>query len=99
VHFGVDLIVRGKDLYPSTLAQLDLARILEKPQFSTSTFFHHELIKGPKQTKLSKSAGDTSIQFLRKEGKKLGDVFRILGKMIGKEDEIHSIQDFSRLIP
>ncbi len=98
IHFGVDLVVRGKDLYASTLAQLDLSRLLKQPHFSQTTFLHHDLLKGPNQTKLSKSAGDTSIHFLRKEGKKLEDIFRILGKMIRKEEEIYSFQDFSRLI-
>lgn len=99
LHFGVDLIVRGKDLYPSTLAQLDLARILEKPQFSESTFYHHDLLKGPNQVKLSKSAGDLSVQFLRKEGKKLSDVFELLSKLMGKGGEIRTRKDFSLILP
>lgn len=79
LHFGVDLIVRGKDLYSSTLAQLDLARNLGESKFDKVTFHHHSLIKGPKQEKLSKSDGATSIQFLRKEGKTLKDIKAMLG--------------------
>ncbi|TDQ18926.1 glutamyl-tRNA synthetase [Algoriphagus boseongensis] len=94
VHFGVDLIVRGKDLYPSTLAQLDLARILKEPQFLACTFFHNELIKGPSNEKLSKSAGSTSIQNLRKEGKKLSDLFLTLGQIIGAKEELRTFEDF-----
>jgi glutamyl-tRNA synthetase len=86
IHFGVDLIVRGKDLYASTLAQLDLARILNQPSFATTTFLHHDLLKGPNQTKLSKSAGDTSIQYLRKEGKKLKDIKSMLNTLSGFQD-------------
>ena len=85
LHFGVDLIVRGKDLYASTLAQLDLARLLGEDRFGKITFLHHELIKGPNQSKLSKSAGDTSIQFLRKEGKKLQDIKNLLRSQIQEE--------------
>lgn len=97
LQFGVDLIVRGKDLYVSTLAQLDLARLLGEEKFTQSTFLHHELIKGSNQSKLSKSAGDTSIQFLRKEGKKLQEVHSLLAKMVGKEQEFLEHQDIHQL--
>lgn len=97
LHFGVDLIVRGKDLYASTLAQLDLARLLGEEKFTQSTFLHHELIKGSNQSKLSKSAGDTSIQFLRKEGKKLQEIHSLLAKMVGKEQEFLEHQDIHQL--
>jgi glutamyl-tRNA synthetase len=97
LHFGVDLIVRGQDLFPSTLAQLDLARILGKDGFANTTFYHHPLLKGPDQSKLSKSAGAFSIRQLRQEGKSLGDVFRLLGKSLGIQEEIKSFQAFSKL--
>ncbi len=57
LHFGVNLIVRGADLWPSTLAQLFLAEILEEKEFLTAHFFHHTLIKNWRGEKLSKSAG------------------------------------------
>lgn len=98
LHFGVDLAVRGSDLYNSTLAQLDLARNLGETQFVNITFHHHSLIKGPKQEKLSKSDGATSIQFLRKEGKKLTDIFEILGKLSGQEDQVTSFEEFKSTI-
>lgn len=94
LHFGVDLIVRGNDLFPSTLAQLDLARNLKEDKFRQITFHHHQLIKSPKQEKLSKSAGATSIQALRKEGKKLPDIFEMIGKWLGQEAPITSFEDF-----
>jgi glutamyl/glutaminyl-tRNA synthetase len=84
LHFGVDLIVRGNDLHASTLAQLDLARILGASQFEKITFHHHAIIRGPKQEKLSKSEGATSILYLRKQGKKLED---ILGLIFPSVDE------------
>lgn len=97
LHFGIDLIVRGQDLFPSTLAQLDLARILGKDEFAKTTFYHHPLLKGPDQSKLSKSAGAFSIRQLRQEGKSLGDVFQLLGKSLGIQEEIKSFQEFSKL--
>lgn len=98
LHFGVDLIVRGQDLFPSTLAQLDLARILGKEEFAKTTFYHHSLLKGTDQSKLSKSAGAFSIRQLRQEGKKLNDVFHLLGKSLGLQEEITSYQEFSKLL-
>lgn len=94
LHFGVDLIVRGSDLYSSTLAQLDLAKNLGETHFEKITFHHHPLIKGPNQEKLSKSDGATSVQFLRKEGKKLKDIFELLGNWSGKGDKITSFEEF-----
>jgi glutamyl/glutaminyl-tRNA synthetase len=98
VEFGVDLVVRGKDLYPSTLAQLDLARLLEIESYSNTTYFHHPILKGPNKEKLSKSAGSTSIQYLRREGKKLSDIYVILGKMMGVQEEITSFSDFKSIL-
>lgn len=98
LHFGVDLIVRGKDLYPSTLAQMDLARNLEFDEFPKITFHHHSLLKGPNKQKLSKSEGATSIQFLRKEGKSLGEMYQILGQMIGIQEPISNFEEFKSTI-
>jgi glutamyl-tRNA synthetase len=94
LHFGVDLIVRGQDLFPSTLAQLDLARILGKEEFAKTTFFHHPLLKGPDQSKLSKSAGAYSIRQLRQDGKSLADLFQLLGKSLGLNHKLRSFEDF-----
>jgi glutamyl/glutaminyl-tRNA synthetase len=98
LHFGVDLIVRGSDLYGSTLAQLDLVRNLGNSAFEKITFHHHPLIKGPKQEKLSKSDGATSIQYLRKEGKSLGEVFGLLGQMMGFGEEVSDFSGFKAAI-
>jgi glutamyl-tRNA synthetase len=98
LHFGIDLIVRGQDLFPSTLAQLDLARILGKEEFAKTIFYHHPLLKGPDQSKLSKSAGAFSIRQLRQEGKSLRDVFQFLGKSLGLQEEIYSFQEFSKQV-
>ncbi|MCM0041372.1 MAG: glutamate--tRNA ligase family protein [Algoriphagus sp.] len=97
IYFGVDLIVRGQDLFPSTLGQLDLARILGKEEFAKTTFYHHPLLKGPDQSKLSKSAGAFSIRQLRQEGKTLRDVLQLMGKSLGLHEEIQSFPEFSEL--
>lgn len=58
LHFGIDLIVRGKDLWPSTLAQLALAAAMGAERFGAIRFVHHPLLLGYNGEKLSKSAGD-----------------------------------------
>ena len=88
--FGVDLIVRGQDLYSSSLAQLALAEKLSKSEFQNITFFHHSVLKGPKKKKLSKSDGSTSIRTIRESGKKLKDVYKTLGEYLGNPE----IKDF-----
>lgn len=80
--FNVDLIVRGEDLWPSTLAQLYLADVLQYERFRESIFYHHPLLLEAGDRKLSKSAGATSIQFLRKEGKTQEDIYGMIARMM-----------------
>ncbi|MBN7810718.1 tRNA glutamyl-Q synthetase [Algoriphagus sp. H41] len=96
--FGVDLIVRGSDLHSSTLAQLDLARIIGAEGFGQATFHHHALIKGLNKEKLSKSEGATSIQFLRKEGKKLPEFFTLLGQLMGAKERLVDFGGFKNAL-
>jgi glutamyl-tRNA synthetase len=65
-HLGIDLIIRGEDLHNSSIAQLYLATELDLSNFPEASFYHHPLILDANGKKLSKSAGDTSIQYLRK---------------------------------
>lgn len=67
-HFGIDLIVRGQDLWDSTLAQLYLSRQLGLFSFEKVVFLHHPLLVNQQGGKLSKSAGDTSIRSHRERG-------------------------------
>ena len=68
IHYGIDLIVRGDDLWPSTLAQHCLSFPLEAAGFREIAFYHHGLLLGDDGGKLSKSSGDTSIRHLRQTG-------------------------------
>ncbi|MBN7816543.1 glutamate--tRNA ligase family protein [Algoriphagus pacificus] len=94
IHYGVDFIVRGTDLLSSSLDQLVVAEALENKEFSQIIFHHHALLKGPNKTKLSKSEGATSIQFLRNEGKKPKDIYQMIGNLINQE--ISDFEDFKR---
>lgn len=76
VHFGIDFIVRGVDLWDSSLAQIDLASNLQDcHSFQSTVFFHHQLMNDGEH-KMSKSGGSTSIQYLRKNGTKKADIYR-----------------------
>jgi glutamyl/glutaminyl-tRNA synthetase len=92
VHFGVDLIVRGEDLFNSTLAQLWLADLLGLQQFGDTVFYHHSLVMEPDGKKLSKSAGATSIQFLRKQGSTAEDIYAKIGLMVGMKTRLQNWQ-------
>jgi len=80
LHFGIDLIVRGEDLWPSTIAQHYLAEVLQQPGFKKIIFHHHPLIMETEDKKLSKSAGATSIKYLREQGETVEDVYEKFGK-------------------
>lgn len=58
LHFGVDLVVRGEDLWPSTLAQLQLSEAMGEERFAKICFVHHPLLLSTQGEKLSKSAGN-----------------------------------------
>ncbi|UMY66594.1 MULTISPECIES: glutamate--tRNA ligase family protein [unclassified Flavobacterium] len=68
LYFGVDLIVRGDDLWTSTLSQLFLARLLGEQGFLDATFHHHGLLTDDANRKLSKSEGATSLRYMKSNG-------------------------------
>jgi glutamyl-Q tRNA(Asp) synthetase len=65
---GVNLVIRGEDLLPSTGRQILLARYLGRPV--PPTFLHHPLILGADGEKLSKRDGATGVRELRAAGKR-----------------------------
>lgn len=93
-YFGIDFVVRGTDLWPSTLAQHYLARVLGLQRFIHSTFYHHALLTAPDGRKLSKSAGDMSIQYLRKAGKTRAEVYHLIARRAGIGEDV---RDWKRL--
>ncbi|HVX52783.1 MAG TPA: glutamate--tRNA ligase family protein [Chitinophagaceae bacterium] len=92
LHFNVSFIVRGADLWASTLAQQYLGITLQRPAFSNILFHHHPLLLSETGNKLSKSSGSTSVQFLRKQGKTAQDIYALAGMMAGA-GAIQSWQD------
>ena len=98
VYFGIDLVVRGEDLWPSTWAQLYLAGLLGADAFRRATFYHHLLLNGPDGNKLSKSAGSTSVQYLRKEHKKPADIFQLVAGAMGFERPVTNWEELVELM-
>lgn len=96
--FGVDLIVRGQDLWDSSLAQLFLAEKLGLKDFCGTSFYHHPLILNENQQKLSKTAGSTSIQYLRKVGKTKKDILQLIAAPFGWKGEVTHIQEFIGIV-
>jgi glutamyl/glutaminyl-tRNA synthetase len=97
LYFGIDLIVRGQDLWPSTLAQHYLSYPLDAAAFREATFFHHPLLLTATGEKQSKSAGDTSIQQLRKQGLKPEAIYSRIARLLGREDPVRNWEELAVL--
>lgn len=82
IHFNIDGIIRGEDLWHSTLAQLNLAAQLQLTAFSAITFYHHPLLKDGDGKKLSKSAGATSVKYLREQHNTAAAIYALIGNSL-----------------
>jgi glutamyl-tRNA synthetase len=84
---GINFVVRGLDLLPSTGAQLSLAAALGFRGFSRARFWHHALVLGDAGEKLSKSAlsspGAESLRQLRARFAEPAPVYRFFGEALG----------------
>jgi glutamyl/glutaminyl-tRNA synthetase len=94
-YFGVDLIVRGEDLWSSTIAQHYLASVLNVHSFNQNTFHHHKLLTTDNDTKLSKSAGSTSIQYMRRQGLSATQIYTQIERMLSTDEELLKWKDIS----
>jgi glutamyl/glutaminyl-tRNA synthetase len=95
LHFGITHIVRGADLWPSTLAQLALGRFLQADAFQQVQFYHHGLLLDGSQQKLSKSAGATSVNYLRSQGYKPAQVYGLIGTSLGITGPLNNWQQLA----
>ncbi|AYL97918.1 glutamate--tRNA ligase family protein [Mucilaginibacter celer] len=98
LFYGVDFIVRGADLWHSTLAQLALAKTLNEKAFEQVTFYHHPLLLEPSGQKLSKSAGSASVRFMKVEGKSNTAVFEQIAALIGLSGTIKNRRQLGQLL-
>ena len=72
MRHGVNLIVRGEDLLPSTGRQMRLARMLGRK--GPITFAHHPLITNEHGEKLSKKQAAPAVRELQQQGSSAAEV-------------------------
>jgi glutamyl-tRNA synthetase len=82
IQFGVNMIVRGKDLLDSTIAQAHLSTLLPENSFHNALFLHHPLLLENDGNKMSKSNGAQSLHQLRKN-KTADEILRLLAGKVG----------------
>lgn len=98
LYYNIDLVVRGEDLLSSTIAQHELALALGETRFSRIKFYHHPLLMETSGQKLSKSAGSTSIKYLREHGKSPSDIYTMIGKMMGADQQINNWNELAVVV-
>jgi glutamyl-Q tRNA(Asp) synthetase len=95
---GIDLVIRGDDLYWSTGRQILLARLLGRDR--PPRFFHHPLVMKSATQKLSKSDGDSGVRDLRAAGwtsaRVLGHAAHLAG-LVDAPREVE-IRDLAQLV-
>ncbi|TWI70722.1 glutamyl-tRNA synthetase [Desulfobotulus alkaliphilus] len=96
---GINLVVRGADLLPSTAAQIFLARTLGLQNFPAVFFIHHGLVAGKKGEKLSKSRGSHALCDMRESGLSPSAVFSFAADFLhlGRKDTIPDIETLQRI--
>lgn len=96
--YGTDLVIRGEDLWPSTVAQHLLATMLEKNKFNETAFYHHPLLMETSGKKLSKSAGATSVNNLRENGKSAKNIYQLIANILDIKEPMTSWQQLGEMI-
>lgn len=97
-YFRINFIVRGADLWTSTLSQLYLAGLLGAACFQNATFWHHELVKGPDGEKLSKSKGAGSLHAWREAGESPAVLFRKASAMLELAERAENSEELAALL-
>ena len=97
------LIVRGIDLYPSSLFQQTVAEKLGWATFSDICFVHHSLLKDSTGKKYAKSEGAYSLKDLKQENSDPGFVYRGVACWLGLPDtdinDLKSLQHAFSTVP
>lgn len=76
LYYGVNTIVRGEDLLPSTMFQRWMIRHHTALDPDAISWVHHPLVLSEKGEKLSKSAGDISLQASYNNGESSEKIIR-----------------------
>lgn len=94
-YYNITHVVRGQDLWHSTLAQLALAQNLAA-SFQKIKFHHHPLLLSPAGKKLSKSQKAAPVLGMLKKDKP--GVYVYLSKSLGFKHEYSSLAEMERAI-
>jgi len=100
VALGINLIVRGADLLPSTALQVHLAQLGGQHAFTQARFVHHGLLVGQDGQKFSKSSGSTpahqataqSLVTMRGNGVAVGQVYTQCAQWLGIQGPAETLQ-------
>jgi glutamyl-tRNA synthetase len=85
---GIDLVVRGDDLAPSTPRQIHLGRLLGLP---VPSYAHVPLTVGADGERLAKRHGAVTLADLAQAGVSAADVLAMLAHSIGLADAAESV--------
>src|SRR5690606_40604932 len=97
---GVNFVVRGLDLMPSTGAQLALAQALGLDVFAATRFWHHPLVLDDRTEKLSKSRGAESLAALRGRFADPATVFRWFARALDlPAEQVRAARTAADLLP
>ena len=91
--YGVDLIVRGKDLLPSTLVQIAISEALGDARFPKTAFYHHDLVTRGGE-KLSKTQNAPSV---RSAFTTRAELLTRIASMLGINRPVSSPEELLRL--
>ncbi|NJL14360.1 MAG: hypothetical protein HC913_16010 [Microscillaceae bacterium] len=84
IRGGINFIVRGEDLRPSTQAQVFWAGLVPAYQtFANTIFWHHSLLLDTSGAKLSKSAGAASLKTQRESGQSSTKLYQKFSELLG----------------
>lgn len=95
LHFGISHIMRGQDLYDSTLAQLYLADQVEAADFLAVHFQHHPLCT-EQGKKLSKRQDAPAAAVYLKQGLPLSALCQALARQIGLKGQFTQLSQLDR---
>lgn len=88
-QMGVNEVIRGRDLIPSTFRQLEL---IEALHWSPPTYFHVPLMVGVDGRRLAKRHGDTRISWFRQAGIGPQKLWGYLAWSAGLIDRVTSVE-------
>lgn len=79
---GINMVVRGLDLLPSSACQLFMAQAIGAEAFGRVRFVHHALLVDERGEKLAKSAGAASLRAIRERGEGPGILLERARRML-----------------